>query len=218
MSKKLQTLIQNTIGDGARAAKYMMTIDRLPGNSSTWPVQSKSLSIMCKGAIFPGKNLTTITYLYKGRNIVIPSHVKYNQTFELTFYLNESHNARIAFSDWMQGFDQSYESYYTGTNVGAANSAGKDIINSGSSFTENVRDAKTDLDRMTSIKVAQLNFDNTQKTAEYIFHNCYPTAISDITTDASSVGAILEYTVTFAYSHMLVLNPSDTSYPFGILQ
>ena len=151
MSKKLQTLIQNTIGDGARAAKYMMTIDRLPGNSSTWPVQSKSLSIMCKGAIFPGKNLTTITYLYKGRNIVIPSHVKYNQTFELTFYLNESHNARIAFSDWMQGFDQSYESYYTGTNVGAANSASKDIINSGSSFTENVRDAKTDLEKMIGL-------------------------------------------------------------------
>lgn len=216
MAKKLQTLIQNIVGDGARAAKFFMEIGSIPGLESSTNQNARVLAVMCKAASFPGKTLTTIPFDYKGRAILIPSHVKYEQTFELTFYLDEDHSARIIFSDWMQGFDMSYESYYEGTHSSNSNTSG---INNGSILTESIRNkyGNNDFGKMTTVKVSQLDFDNETKTAEYIFHNCYPSQLSPVTVDASQTGAILEYTVTFTYSHMLVYNPKDNSYPFSAI-
>ena len=212
MSKKIQTLLNAFVGDGARAAKYLVTIDRLPG---TAPMSEVGLSVLCKSASFPGKTLTTIPFEYKGRTIQVPSHVKYNQTFELSFYLEESHEARITFMDWIQGFDKSYESYYPGSQTGGKRT-NTDVMNVGSAFTESIRALSNDYQKMVPIRIAQLNFDLTEKVTEYVYHNCYPTTISDITVDDSQVGALLEYTVTFTYSHALVYNPKDKTYPFAV--
>jgi hypothetical protein len=211
MAKHFQTLLATVLGDGARPAKFMVNICNIPGEIQK--NTQENISVLCKGAIFPGKSLTTIPFEYKGRTIQVPSHVKYEQTFELSFYLEETHKLRILFMDWIQGFDKSYESYYTGSGT-SSKTTGNDI-NIGSKLTESIRDFKTEKEKMTSIKVSQLDFDLKLKTAEYIFHNCYPTQVSSVTVDSSQVGAILEYSVTFAYSHLLVYNAENDKYNFS---
>jgi hypothetical protein len=213
MANKLQTLLQTVIGDGARPAKYMLNIDRIPGTESTNADLPKKLAIMCKGATFPGKTLTTVPFEYKGRPILIPSHVKYDQTFEVSFYLDEAHSARIIFMDWMQAFDEEYESYYGGAGGQRTKSSG---LNNGSILTNNIRNLGNDYNKVTTVRISQLDFDLTKKTAEYVFHNCFPTSVSSISVDDSQVGAVLEYSVTFTYSHMLIYNPKDTKYEFSL--
>jgi hypothetical protein len=210
MAKHFQTILASILGDGARAAKYMLNIAMIPG---TPKIPTGNISVLCKGATFPGKTLTTIPFEYKGRTIQVPSHVKYGQTFELTFYLEENHDLRILFMDWIQGFDESYESYYPGAGQSSTNKSND--INVGSVFTESLRKLGSDLKKMTTVKVSQLDFDLQNKTAEYIYHNCYPTGVSDITVDSSQVGALLEYTVTFTYSHLIVKQTKGEKYDFA---
>jgi len=211
MAKHFQTLLATILGDGARPAKFMVDICNIPGKTEN-NIQ-KNISVLCKGAIFPGKSLTTIPFEFKGRTIQVPSHVKYEQTFELSFYLEETHKLRILFMDWIQSFNESYESYYTGS--GTSSKTTSNGVNVGSEFTTSLRKLETQKDKMASITVSQLDFDLKLKTAEYIFHNCYPTQVSSITVDSSQVGAILEYSVTFTYSHLLVYNKKDDKYNFS---
>jgi len=202
MASKIQKLIQQTLGDGARSAKFVVYINLPEASKGTPPMDSKKLKILCKASSFPGKTIDTINIPYKGRSIPIPGQVKYSQTWELTFYLEESHASRLYFLDWMQALNGKNESYYLGSTSGE---------------THTLRSAEVKGNKTANFKtliVKQLNFDMDKSVADYTLYNCYPTAVGDVSVASDSVGTILEYSVTFSYSHFIVQSKS-TAFNLG---
>jgi hypothetical protein len=202
MSSKLQNLIQKTLGDGARAAKFAIHLN-IPSSSKGTPAISENiLNILCKSSSYPGKTIEPINITYKGRSIPIPGQVKYSQTWELTFYLEENHSSRLYFLDWMQALNNANESYYVGATSGQTATMRKGNNNNKS---QNIKD----------LSVKQLNFDMDKSTAEYTLYNCYPSAVGDVTISSDTVGQVLEYTVTFSFSHFIIQSKSE-SFDIGV--
>lgn len=199
MASLIQQTLEGILRDGARSAKFWVEIT-VPEKSIGLPEQ-KNMSFICKGTSFPGKTLDTIPFVYKGRTIPLPGQHKYQQTWDLTFYLEEQHHSRVVFMDWMQAMNQAHEAYYD-TSHGSAYST--------SSLTKKIReDSRHGI--ASSFKVYQLDFDLKKKTAEYTLYNCFPISIGEVTLGSDQVGAVGEYTVTFAYSDFIVKNKLSDS-------
>ena len=197
MARKLQDILESVLQDGARAAKYFLRV--------ALPVQIKdvevAIPILAKTTTFPGKTLDTIGFQYKGRNIPLPGQVKYAQTWEITFLAEENHATRIYFMDWIQGMDNANSSYY---------------VSEGSALTNDIR-AKRDKteQRKVDITISQLNFDLSEVVVDYVLFNCFPISVGDINVGYDQTGAIEDYTVTFSFSHCIIKEATDTSYPFS---
>jgi hypothetical protein len=185
MSDKIQNKIHKVLNDGGRTAKYRLYVTSPIGEAaagSDGATKLNELDVICKSASFPGRSTDVIELKHKGKSIPIPGQEKYDQTFELTFYLDEEHESRILFDKW---FDRYHMDDFKG-------------INSKTSLTNNgVED---------SLMVNQLNYEMDQEIVSFIFFNVFPISISDISLDASEVANVGEFTVTFAYSHYMVQN------------
>lgn len=205
MSTKIQALLERVLGDGGRAAKYVVKLP-LPAKDATNKFSSSDLNIICKGASFPGKTLDTIPFTYRGRTIPLPGQHKYSQSWDLSFYLDESHVSRLYFMDWMQAMNTPNESYYKSDNN--KNDGQTSIL------TEAIRKLPRQ-SKTTTIVVQQLNFDMNTTVADYTLYNCYPISVSDVTLGSDQVGAIGEYTVSFSFSHFMI--QSKTA-PFKVYQ
>jgi len=181
MSDYIQNILQNTIGDGARSTKFEAFFAFTDTN---YPVTKDDQLAMCKTASFPGKSHTTIDLKFKGRSIPIKGQTKYTQTWECTFYLTEDHRLKKAFENWIEALDQ--QNNYLDVNSSPV---------------------LPDLQKIhahkytTELNVYQRNFADDNNTAEYILHNAFPTEVSQVSTNYESRGELLEFTVTFAYSH-----------------
>lgn len=170
MSNKIQNTINHALGDGARAAKFRCFIN-IPGKSNNTVIDT-----LCKSSSFPGKAVDTIDFKHKGKSVLVPGQEKYTQQWVLTFYLEEEHDTRRAFEDWMRSLN--YESY------------------SGESYSPLSKDTYSVL-----MGVSQLNYDMDKEVIQYILHNAFPIEISQVELSSDSINNVLEYTVTFAYSH-----------------
>lgn len=192
MATKIQTLMEKVLHDGARAAKFtvMINLPEVPGNP---PVTNRWLELVCKGTSFPGKTIEPKQFMYKGRTIPIPGQEKYTQTWDLTFYLEEDHRSRLYFMDWMQALNTPNESYYVSSSSGQTTQSRALGTNKGD-FSKLVK----------TMEVSQLDFDMKNTTAKYTLSNCYPISVGDVQVSSDSVGQVLEYTVTFSFSHFIV--------------
>lgn len=179
MAQIYQTKINRILGDGARAAKFAIT-----GISDPFDTRQEKYLII-KTAQFPGKFHDVIDFKYKGRNIPIKGQTRYDNTWTCSFYLEESHELRDMFMNWIEALDQHHNmSDLLPNSVMQA----KNRFNS-SSYT-------------STITLVQVNFDDDdQHTAAYQLYNAFPKSISSIDVDYSNTGSILEYTVEFSYSH-----------------
>lgn len=197
MSAYVQNLIQASLGDGARATKFEVQI--LFPNNELFP-DYNSASVLTKTAQFPGKSNDKINFLYKGRSIPIKGQVKYDQTWECTFYLSEDHSLKNAFEIWLEALEETNNSINDTSEVANLQSTQKKHYNDG------------DLNYTTTAYVFQRNFDDDQNTAIYELYNIFPTSISSGTYSADAVGQVLEFTVTFSYSYytMKVIKSSET--------
>lgn len=179
MAQVYQTKINRILGDGARATKFAITGITDPFDTN----QDKYLII--KTAQFPGKFHDVIDFKYKGRNIPIKGQTRYDNTWSCSFYLEESHDLRDMFMNWIEALDQQH--------------------NMSGSLPRGVIVAKNRFNFSTytsTITLVQVNFDDdTQPTASYQLYNAFPKSISAIELDYSNTGTILEYTVEFSYSH-----------------
>ena len=198
MSNQVQNMINHVLGDGARSAKFRCFISAPIGSSSE---KNRELDTLCKAASFPGKATETMEYKYKGKTILIPGQEKYNQTIELVFYLEENHTNRIYFEDWMSAF---HFDNYNGTSK-----------NSGNDLKANIKNTVIDTLAMSVgitagskpnkplgvVGISQLNYDMDTELKQYIMYNAFPIEISSIPLSADGVNTVLEYTVTFAYTH-----------------
>lgn len=194
MSNQLQNMINHVLGDGARSAKFRCFISAPIGSSSE---KNRELDTLCKAASFPGKVTETIEYKYKGKTILIPGQEKYNQTIELTFYLEENHTNRIYFDDWMSAFH--FDNYNGVSNSGSVNI--KNTVIDTLAMSVGITAGSKPNKPLGVIGITQLNYDMDTELKQYFLYNAFPIEISSIPLSADGINNVLEYTVTFAYSH-----------------
>ncbi len=185
MSSVIQNLLDNVIGDGARASKFECSIHI---NRSSIIGDESEIFAQVKTSQFPGKSHEVIDLKYKGRSIPVKGQVKYDNTWSCTFYLTQDHKLKQAFEDWIESIDQVHNmEQNVGKRIGDAQKENSGD-NNGVSYT-------------TTMFIAQNNFDGDQPTAIYELHNVFPKSVSAVEVDYSSTGTILEFTVEFAYTH-----------------
>lgn len=178
MAHIYQTKLNKFLQDGARAAKFGLTGITDPFDTS------KEHYLIIKTAQFPGKFHDVLDFKFKGRNIPIKGQTRYDNTWTCSFYLEESHNLRAMFMNWIEALDQQHNMC---------------------TITDKIESAQSKLSSNgynSTIILVQYNFDDdTQPTAQYQLHNVFPKSVSSVDLDYSNVGNILEYTVEFSYSH-----------------
>ena len=187
MATVIQNLLNHALGDGARSTKFEVSIN-LP--DSTYFPDSNSLKVLTKTSSFPGRTHETVDIKYKGRSIPIKGQNKYSQTWECTFYLSEDHKLKQAFEAWMEALDQKH------------NYIDFDLSNNDPQKIKNLQNNFSNFESYTStMMIQQLNFDGDKAQSQYFLYNVFPTSVSQVDVSADSVGTILEFTVTFSYSH-----------------
>lgn len=184
MATYIQNLLNNALGDGARASKF--DVDIVFTNSSLLN-DSGVVATLVKATSFPGKQHDIIDFKYKGRSIPLKGQTKYAQTWQCTFYLTEDHWLKNAFEVWIESLDQQHN--YPDPHFVAGLTA---------------QQQKNLAGYTGAINLFQKNFNNDQDTAHYTLLNCFPIEVSAVEYSAESVGQVQEFTVTFAYTHYVM--------------
>lgn len=183
-------LLYQALGDGARSNRYDVLIT-LKDNASG--LNERNVGMLCKAASFPGRTHDVIDFVYKGRSIPIRGQSGYEQEWSCTFYLTEDHALRDEFATWIESLDEVH-------NYVSASYAAPMRSSSHNGYTR-------------EIKIYQQNYTDTGATAEYTLHNAFPKAVEAIDLNGSEATNILEFRVTFAYSHYTIqtLDPSTST-------
>jgi len=182
MSAGVQNILDKIIGDGARSTKYEVYFSFV---DSAVDITEEDLIYMGKTASFPGKSHTPVNFSYKGRKIPIKGQVKYTQVWDCSFYLTEDHRLKHAIENWLESLDNIHYDASVNKGLSTAISAKK----------------QSDGKYVTDIHIFQKDFDGVNNRAKYVLHNAYPTNISNVATDTSATSNILEFAVTFSFSH-----------------
>jgi hypothetical protein len=199
MSSIIQNLLNNTLGNAARSAKFDCIINF--SNTSLFNAENEIFAHV-KTSQFPGKTHDTIDLKFKGRSIPIKGQTKYDNTWSCTFYLTEDHSLKKAFEDWIESLDQRHN------------------IKPVSGPVQIAQENNNFLGYSGTLKIAQLDFWGSSQTVLYELYNCFPKSVSSVDLDYSSVGEILEFTVEFSYTHFntVVISKSNGSYINDIVQ
>lgn len=195
MANSIQNIINNTLGDGAREAKFRCFI-YLPNKNGS----NQELDVLCKSSSFPGKSTETMEYKYKGKSIPIPGQEKHTQTWELTFYLEEDHKNRVFFDNWMSGMH--YDNYSDAPN----------------NYVKNLKNSSNQTRIVGNMGISQLNFEMDAEVCNYKLYNVFPVEISSVGTSSEAIGSMLEYTVTFSYSHYDIYSGDSTKNSFDLAE
>jgi len=180
VSSSVQNLIETSLGNAARAAKYELIMN-LP--ISLFP-DNTTIDVLAKTSAFPGKSHDTIDIKFKGRSIPVKGQTKYEQTFECSFYLSEDHRLKQAFENWIESLDGTHN--YSDSSSKEVKTAKKDNKENG--YTKD-------------ITLYQLDFDLVAHPIKYVMYDCFPTVVSPVSLNAESRGEMLEFSVTFSYSY-----------------
>lgn len=173
--------LYSALGDGARSNRYDVLIT-LKDNAAG--ISGRSIGMLCKSTSFPGRTHEIIDFVYKGRSVPIRGQSAYDQEWACTFYLTEDHGLRDQFASWIESLDEVHN--YVGPSY-----ANKQRSESHNGYTRD-------------IKIYQQNFDDTESTAEYTLYNVFPKSVDAVDLNGSDATNLLEYRVTFAYSHYTV--------------
>lgn len=183
--------LYGALGDGARSNRYDVLIT-LKDNSAG--ITGRTIGMLCKAASFPGRTHETIDFVYKGRSIPIRGQSAYEQEWSCSFYLTEDHSLRDEFATWIESLDEVH-------NYVSASYASKQRSESHNGYTRD-------------IKIYQQNYTDDGATAEYTLHNCFPKSVDAVDLSGDGATGLLDYRVTFAYSHYTIqtLDPSTSTF------
>ncbi|MHA1691920.1 MAG: hypothetical protein ACTSU7_09830, partial [Candidatus Heimdallarchaeaceae archaeon] len=92
MSNKIRE-IGYVLNATARLNKYRLSFAYPTGVTGTTNLQH--VDIICKSAEAPGKTLGTIDLWNQGRKLVIPGDTAFDNSWAVSFYLDEAHKLRI---------------------------------------------------------------------------------------------------------------------------
>ncbi len=180
MSTKISQTLSLVGGNLARPTRFSALI--APPSEVTGAANSKVFDVLCKSVKIPDISMEPIDIVYKGHTIKIPSRVTQEQTIELTMYLDEHHNLRQLFSNWISGLDNRF---YAISNIESVN-----IVKSKNIYGNLL------------IKTRDFN-ETSDEPMNYLIEGIYPIAVSGPEYGSASVGEVSEFTVTLAYYRFL---------------
>jgi hypothetical protein len=128
--------------------------------------------VLVKSSAFPDKQIGKCEVWEQGRKLIIPGNTEFTNEWSVTFYQTADHNLRKMFIKWMSEIDD----YATN--------------NHNCNPTQYMVDGK----------VQQLSCEGVVS-AEYLFHNMYPSHIAEVVVDGQTINTIEEFQVTFTFSH-----------------
>ncbi len=149
--------------------------------SFTWPYGVSGVSslnevdVICKSAVAPQRELGVIEVWNQGRKLVIPGDTAFDNTWSVDFYADETHTLRYDLIKWQVACD---------------------------SFARNLHAGQPDA-VFAELRVEQLDSAG-NVSAQYTLHNCFPTAIGEITYSDDAENQPVEFNVTFAYTEWVV--------------
>jgi len=179
MSSNIQNLLEKNLGDGGRSTKF----DAIFQFTSQNQPDSEFVASSVKTTSFPGKSHTPIHIKMGGRPVPVRGHVKYSQEWSCTFYLTDNHELKNVFELWLEALD---EKHHYNDSVDGMDA----LIQQHKSYGF-YRD----------ISVYQLSFDETEQMSKYEMHNAFPIRISEVDVSYEGTSKVLEFTVTFAFTH-----------------
>ena len=180
MGTKISQTLSLVGGNLARPTRFSALI--APPSEVIGAANSKVFDVLCKNIKVPDISMEPIDIVYKGHTVKIPARVNQEQTIELTMYLDENHNLRQMFSDWISGIDNRF---YAVSNVESVN-------------MQRTRNIYGNL----IIKTRDFN-ESSDEPMNYLIEGIYPIAVSGPEYGSASVGEISEFTVTLAYYRFL---------------
>lgn len=171
------SILHNSGGDLSRPAKFVAMIDVPEVMKSTVPTDT--IDILCKTFSIPTIKMETIEVKYKGHTIPVRGRVNFEQTVSVTFLLDENHDMRQLFKNWIEGLDTRY--------IGKVSEISNSLLNAKKSET------------FGGMNIGALNWDE-DTIMEYKFYNVYPISVSGPEFSSDTVSSVNEFTVEFAYT------------------
>lgn len=184
---QLSKFFEKALGDGARTNKFDVFFS-IDGSQF-----DKRLSLLLQSTSLPSVTTSVIEYKYKGKTIPIPISCDYTQEWECTFLVDDNHDIKTFFENWIELYSLRAEDMsFTGKQSDYINIPG------GGKFD------KTTI----NVRVTQYNFNAEVNpftsnehniTAEYMIYNVFPVSVSPLKYDTED--EIQTITVAFKFSH-----------------
>jgi hypothetical protein len=172
MASKIRE-IENVLKAAGRQNKYRISF-AFPSQVSGLTALA-DIDVLAKSASAPAKEVGIIELWNQGRKLPIPGDTSFDNTWEVSFYLGETHELRYDLLKWQDAWDNFYENVHSGQP--------KAVI--------------------ADLKIEQLD-SNQKVTAQYTLHNCWPSVVGGVTYDDSAENSPTEFSVTFTYSDWVI--------------
>jgi len=180
MSNKIDEL-KLVLKGGSKATKYKVSLS-FPAEV-THELELSELNVLCKATSFPSISIGQIEVFNQGRKLPIPGDTAYDNTWAVTFYVDNAHKVRKDFLYWMKCVDNFQANTHSGDPAGL----------------------------FVQMSVSQL--DSLEKVvAEYTFKNVWPQQVGEISIGADQLDTIQEFDVTFSYSDWIIASSDGSEY------
>jgi len=205
------------VSSGARRNKYRVLIPVTDDSNL-----SRNMDILCHSASIPGRALTPVDVIVKGRKAQLVGETSLESTWEAIFYNTTNMEVRDYFLDWMEdmhslktpdddngggvlGLDNLNKIVKAGRGIAADATAALDQINGLIDDPINALfgDPSYTPEYQREITIQQLGSGNSNDTYQVNLIGAFPINIATVEFD-DSTAEISTTTVTFAYSDIIV--------------
>ena len=183
MANKIRE-IEQVLGATGRQNKYRISFSFPPTVSNT--VALADVDVLAKSASVPAKEVGMIELWNQGRKLPIPGDTSFDNAWEVSFYLGETHELRYDMLKWQDACDNFYENVHTGQPS----------------------------EIFADLKIEQLDSAG-NVSAQYTLHSCWPSTVGEVTYDDSAENSPTEFSVTFAYSDWVIGDGDKPNYNPG---
>lgn len=175
-----RSYLENALNQGARSTKWDIILPNASGH------KEQEFSVLAKDVNLPSLGVKTISVKFKGRDIPIAGQVTHPNEFSVTFMVDQEHEIRKYFEDWMLAFDaRGYQtsivdSTYESQLKSSARGLYRDIILMQYAFDADIGP-----------------YSNGDPVAKYTLYGCFPKNIGEFTYNNDNE-SLLDLRVTFS--------------------
>jgi hypothetical protein len=176
MGVSISKTLQQAGGNFARPTKFNILLNPPPSLIQEY---GSAIDILCKNVTIPTISMSPIEINIKGHKVKYPSRVQQEQTFSVTFYMDEHYKIRQLFTDWISATDNRFYAPRSDATAAALKSK----------------------EKYGNMIIQARNFEETPnvKPMAFLFEGVFPISVGDVAYSTSDKDSILSQEVTFAY-------------------
>lgn len=209
MGIDVHSQLDSILGNVARQHKF--AVDITPPTNLLTSFSASSINTFVTSTSIPQITIHTADFYQYGRKVKIPSRMEYSQSWNCSFYLDDTHYIRRLLEVWMMtGLD----AYYSSTNGEVEPNNGTSVVNS---FLGGIMDGiKQGFNSQSSVKSGLGEVKITPMTVDgrniynYTLYNVYPTSVGQIDY-SNEPGQLSTFTAEFAFTHYSVSTSNPIS-------